>query len=264
MSVGDSERRPEDELLPVGGAPRASEAIAEQLRRLIVTGEVVSGGVLQPATQLMRRFGVSRPTLREALRILENEQLVSVRRGSRAGVRVLEPSIDAAARISGQTLQATGATLGDLYDAQLAFEPFAARLLAQRRDPRDIVQLRAHLRTLETLLERRDRVGLAVGFARFHHLLVELTGNKVLGLTSGLIAHVLERHQALARARSLDEAEGNPGFDPGLGVKSMRKMIRLIEAGDATAAEAHWREHLDGSNRYWLGMQDRFETISLF
>lgn len=260
-----ADQHAEDRLQPVGSMPRASEAIAEQLRRLIVTGEIVQGGVLAPTVQLMRRFDVSRPTLREALRILESERLVSVRRGSRSGVRVLEPTIDAAARISGQTLQASGTTIGELYDAQLAFEPYAARLLASRRDARDIGRLRAHLRTLEGFLEAKDNVGLAGGLARFHHLLVELTGNRVLGLTSGLIAHVLERHQARARRLTPGEGTGAADYpDVALGVKSIRRAIRLIEAGDADTVEAHWREHVENSNRYWLGMQDRFEAISLF
>lgn len=262
-SAGDV--RTDSSLHPVGRTPRASEAIAEQLRRLIVAGEIVRGDVLEPTNTLLERFDVSRPILREAFRILESEQLISVRRGSRAGVRVLQPSAEAAIRIGGQTLQAAGATLGDLYDAQLVIEPAAVQIVAKRADPRDMIKLRAHLRRLEALLTEKDHIRLAGEFAHFHHLLVELTGNKLLTLTSGLIAHVLERHQALVRSRPAGEDAGLPAFrDPAVGVRSIAKLVRLIEAADADAAERHWCSHLEGSNRYWLDMQDRFETVRIF
>ena len=121
---------------------RASDAIADQLRREIAAG-AFADGLLDPTPQLMQRFGVSRPTLREAFRMLESERLIEVRHGSRTGVRVRQPSGEGAVRMTGQTLQAAGTTIEQLYEARLAFEPFAARLVAQRcseaRADRDVV-----------------------------------------------------------------------------------------------------------------------------
>jgi DNA-binding FadR family transcriptional regulator len=244
---------------PAGDAP---EKIAQELRRLLVSGEIASGGVLQPITKLMARFGVSRPTLRSALRILENEKLVRVRRGSRAGIRVLEPSMEAASRVGAQTLQAAGANLGDLYDARLMIEPAAIRMLAERRDVRDIAQLRAFLRRLDAAIQQNDAVAVAAESARFHTLIVELTGNKVLALVSGLIASVLERHQVATRTRPASPA-ASPSIQP-RGVKSVKKLAALIEAGEADDAEKHWRAHLTSETGYWLKVQDRFETINVF
>src|SRR5580693_5576995 len=72
-------------------APKTSELIATQLRRQIVRGTVKPGEKLPPETRLMEQFGVSRPTIREAFRILETEGLIVVRPGSRGGAQVVAP-----------------------------------------------------------------------------------------------------------------------------------------------------------------------------
>jgi DNA-binding FadR family transcriptional regulator len=245
--------------------PRASEDIASKLRRLILTGEVVKGEFLQPTVTLMRRFNVSRPTMREALRLLENEQLIRVRQGSRRGVQVLQASTNAATRMAGQTLQATGATIADLYEAQIGFEPFAARLLAQRCDRRDIAELRAYYAVLKETLDTGSAPEHGVALARFHHLLVDLTGNKVMVLVGDLIASTLERHQQRDDAKrygaTMTDKEKRL-FRSG-GVKSIAKLIQFIEGGQADEAEAHWRRHVENANEYWLRDQDRHALVNV-
>ena len=240
---------------------RASDTIAETLRREIVGG--LEGGALDRTPALMQRFGVSRPTLREAYRMLESEQLIEVRHGSRAGVRVLQPSAGNAARITGQTLQASGATIEQLYEARLAFEPFAAGLLATRRDRRDIAALRTRLAELTGLVEQQRWPDLGAELARFHQLLVELTGNQMLAITAGTIATLLERHQ-----RNLNASRAAPADAAALefrsrGVRSIARLTKLIEAGDTPAAEQHWREHLVNSAEYWLAGQDRHAVLDI-
>jgi DNA-binding FadR family transcriptional regulator len=75
---------------PVGSvlrAPKTAELIASYIRGQIVRGDLKTGDALPSETVLMEMFGVSRPTLREAFRILEAESLISVRRGARGGAR---------------------------------------------------------------------------------------------------------------------------------------------------------------------------------
>src|SRR5262249_2171707 len=96
----------------------------------------------------MEMFGVSRPTLREAFRILEAESLISIRRGARGGARVVSPDIAVAARYVGLLLQMSGTTIADVYEARMVTEPAAARLLAARRSQHDLGALNpcvAHL-----------------------------------------------------------------------------------------------------------------------
>lgn len=239
---------------------RASDAIVETLRR-----EIVGGSLLDRTPALLARFQVSRPTLREAYRVLESEQLIEVRHGSRSGVRVLRPGLQSAARVTGQTLQASGTTIEQLYEARLAFEPFAAGLLARRSDRRDIALLRARNAELKTLVEARAWPDLGAGLARFHQLLVELTGNQMLAITAGTIAALLERHQRNRNLRRAGPAQPDAATLEfrSRGVRSIARLTRLIENNDAAAAESHWRDHLVNAAEYWLAGQDRHAVLDI-
>src|SRR6202165_6341277 len=80
---------------PIGGAairsPKTAELVVRTLRRMVVDGQLKDGDFLPNEAELMSHFGVSRPTLREAVRVLESERLVEVRRGSRIGARGVGP-----------------------------------------------------------------------------------------------------------------------------------------------------------------------------
>jgi hypothetical protein len=90
-----------DPVGPALRAPKTAELIASYIRGQVVRGELKTGDSLPPETALMEMFGVSRPTLHEAFRILEAESLISVRRGARGGARVVSPDIAVAARYVG-------------------------------------------------------------------------------------------------------------------------------------------------------------------
>src|SRR3984957_8614630 len=122
-------------------APKTGELIATHLRRQIVRGELRTGETLPAESQLMEQYGVSRPTLREAFRILEAETLISVRRGSRGGARGVAPDASVAARYVGLLLQMRGATINDVDEARMIPEPPCARLLALNRTDEDIEKL---------------------------------------------------------------------------------------------------------------------------
>src|ERR1700744_5596862 len=82
-------------------APKTGELIATHLRRQIVRGELRPGETLPAESLLMEQFGVPRPKLREGVRILEANNLLSVRRGSRGGARLIAPDASVAARYVG-------------------------------------------------------------------------------------------------------------------------------------------------------------------
>src|SRR6202042_1928617 len=121
--------------------PKTGELLPTHLRRQIVRGELLPGETLPAESQLMEQYGVSRPTLREAFRILEAETLISVRRGSRGGPRIVAPDASVAARYVGLLLQIQGATINDVYEARMISEPPCARLLALRHTDEDIEKL---------------------------------------------------------------------------------------------------------------------------
>src|ERR1700719_666636 len=86
--------------------PRIADLIASCLRSRIVNGEIADGKLLPKQDELLEEFEVSRPSLREALRILETEGLITVRRGNMGGAVVHRPKPEAAAFMMGLVLQA--------------------------------------------------------------------------------------------------------------------------------------------------------------
>src|SRR4051812_44978410 len=123
--------------------PKMAELVSQRLRRQIVRADLSEGDALPSEAALMAQFGVSRPTLREAFRVLESEGLISVRRGAHGGARVQTPNGDIAARYAGLVLEFRGTTLEDVYDARNILEPPCAAMLANKRTQADLKRLRA-------------------------------------------------------------------------------------------------------------------------
>jgi DNA-binding FadR family transcriptional regulator len=183
----------------------------------------------------MEQFSVSRPTLREAFRILESEGLITVRRGARGGARIQVPAVDVAARYAGLVLQHRGTTVADVLEARVIVEAPAARMLATRRDRVSIAK------RLQQKLDSLD-VDDTARFYEFNALVVELTENQTLVLLTAMLENITTA-AALSFVRALHE----PGEQARLARKAARtrqRLIDLIRAGDADEAEELWRTHL--------------------
>ena len=109
------------------------QQIADELRQLILSDKLSEGASLGHEPDLVKRFGVSRPSLREALRILEAEGLISVVRGMLGGVIVHKPDQRMTARMAALVLQARNVSLADVFEARSLLEPAAVRLIASSR-----------------------------------------------------------------------------------------------------------------------------------
>src|ERR1700721_4114398 len=109
-------------------APRIAEIVADELRRQIIDGELADGDLLPRQEVLVEQFNVSLVSLREALRILETEGLVSVRRGNRGGAIVHAPAKTSAAYMLGLLLQSESVEVADLGTALRELEPACAAL----------------------------------------------------------------------------------------------------------------------------------------
>jgi GntR family transcriptional regulator, transcriptional repressor for pyruvate dehydrogenase complex len=236
-------------------APKTSELVADQLRRQIVRGVVRPGQKLPPETELMGQFGVSRPTIREAFRILETERLIVVRPGSRGGAQVVAPDLTVAARYVGLLLQFRGATIDDVYEARKVAEPACAALLASRRTEQDLADLAAVIGQLESAIEGRD--GAVPDPAlwsrltqRFHELIMQRSGNQTLALQGAVLHDIVATHTELRVAGHFDQAESPERFRRA--ARSYRKLLKLIADGDADGARRLWHGHMDSAASYLL------------
>src|SRR5438309_1316006 len=127
---------------------KTAEVVSAELRGRIIRGELREGDTLPTEAELCAAFGISKPTLREAFRILESEQLISIRQGDRRGPSVHEPTTQAVSGVVGLLLQHRGASVRDV---DVAFEmilPAAVRRVAEHHTRKDVQRLHAHVDSL--------------------------------------------------------------------------------------------------------------------
>jgi len=230
--------------------PKTAEVLAGRVRKQIILGELKPGDKLPPEAQLIADFEVSRPTIREAIRILESEGLISVSRGARGGARVNAVSTDLVTRAAGVALQAKGATLRDVYEVRALIEPPAARLAAERRAPEAAAALRLPLE--RALAVVGDDLKRAKPVTDFHRILLEECGNVALAVVGKALAAVVERHIALTYRYDITGAPRMTEAAHRKGLKSREELVALIAAGDGPGAEAHWVDHMARTADFWL------------
>ncbi len=115
-------------------APRSADLVAERIRELIVTGRLADGERLPNLDALLEEFGVSGPTMREALRMLESEALITVQRGKVGGAIVHRPSYATAASTMALVLRSHDTDVADVAQSLAVLERECAVLCTRRPD----------------------------------------------------------------------------------------------------------------------------------
>ena len=217
--------------------PKTAELVARHLRKQIVRGELVEGDALPSETALMETFSISRPTLREAFRILESEGLIVVRRGAHGGARVQVPSSEVAAGYTGLVLQHRGTTLADVFAARVIVEAPAAAMVA--RMPDRAKRAKRLTEWLEEFEAAHDPSDYTAHFHGFNRLLVELTENETLMLLTSMLETISD---AASTAHTIE-----PEVESRLikrASKTRHTLIEHIAKGEADEAEDLFRRHL--------------------
>jgi DNA-binding FadR family transcriptional regulator len=220
---------------------RAASVIAGKLRRRIIRGELTEGEVLPSESELLEQFGVSRPTLREAIRVLESEALVVVKRGSRGGIEVSVPRVETAAHYAGLVLEYRHATTADVFAAAAAIEAPCVAMLARTRTAEDLKRLRA---SVERERAARDNPRLLLERQNeFHRMVIDMAGNQTLTILSDVLRHIIE---VATQHYVTDPAFGGADKTPAAtaGTRTHSKLVEFIAAKDAAGAEALWRKHI--------------------
>jgi GntR family transcriptional repressor for pyruvate dehydrogenase complex len=227
---------PVERIRPLERSPHMAQQVAEHLSRLIATGALAAGEKLPGEVALAQRLGVSRPTLREALRILKGRGLLSIR--PRSGTYVAAPperGRDLAGRLPG------AAHLWDVLELRRILDPECAALAARRRTPGDLSRLRELMRegadlAGPELVTWRD--GARV-YGRFFFLLAQATHNTLVTQLTEALAGMLRDALAYSRlqlARRPEAGEVIRGH--------FREILAAVEAGDHEAARGATARHL--------------------
>ena len=227
---------------PARKRPKAAEIVAAELRRQIVSGRLKPGDKLHPENVLQTEFAVSRPTLREALRLLESESLITISRGQHGGARVRAVDLGAAARQVGVFLQLAGTTLQDIWLARTIIEPPAVGLLAASRNVTAFAELEVN-NAAARVAAQRDPIRYADLSADFSLLITQHCGNKTIGLLAALIHDIIRRQHEHVTAGTLAKA-GVDKLRQG-SIRDREKALKLMRSGRPADAERFWRAHLE-------------------
>lgn len=231
---------------------KAHEVVADQIRQRIVAGELVEGQRLSPEDDLTAQFGVARTTLREALRVLESQGLLAIRRGRGGGPVVTHPDLEPISMALATVLQLQATTVGDLDAARQMIEPQIAGQLARQHESADLTLLTEAIDVAADAAERGDGLAFGLAAVEVHEALVESSGNNTLTTLTKLLQSMLRDYYT----RRMDV------IDPELmlrAVRSYRKLLRLIAEGDEVGATAHWRATM----QYTIGERDPHELITI-
>ena len=228
--------------------PRVADVVADRIRELIVTGELGDGERLPRLEVMLEEFGVSGPSMREALRMLESEGLITVQRGSIGGAVVHRPDAKTAAFTLAMVLRSRGAELGDVFETMALLEPVCGMLCARRTDRKKTVvrELRKINTKARGLIDGGDDIAWNETMTSFHKTVVQRCGNEALTLLVGVLESIL-----LVNVRAWAEASSAHGTYPTRAVKLKNlecheELCDLIDAGKDSEVARKMTDHIDG------------------
>lgn len=239
----------------VGSESKAAVIVARDLCHRIVDGVYQEGDILPAEAELIASYGVSRSVLREALRLLEWDSYVVVRRGAGGGAVVMLPNVRVPARYCGLLLQVLGTTLGDLDQAIREIEPEIVRTIADEKP--DALDVLDEALDAESSREHSASAFLTSG-SHFHELLPAALGNPALKILLDIPRAIRVRHN-LSVLTSLTE-------EPTYHTKTLathRKTLHLMKEGNGEAARELWARHLAATSRA-LKVQEGPTVLDLF
>jgi GntR family transcriptional regulator, transcriptional repressor for pyruvate dehydrogenase complex len=229
---------------------RAAELVAADIRARILVGELDEG--LPTEQLLLEEFSVSRPTLREALRILETEGLIRTRRGKQGGAVVSRPTVDTAAYHLGLVLQGVGVNLDDLAAARHMLEPLCVSLAARRPDREQVAGRLGELNDeSEDLIE--DGAAFTSSLLRFHEQLINDCGNSTLQILVGTVERVWQSQEEAWAVAASERGDYPDEEERRHAIASHRRIAERIGDGDVDGAARAARNHLAASMRFVCG-----------
>jgi DNA-binding FadR family transcriptional regulator len=211
--------------------------VANQIREMILSGGLVPGHNLPTERELSETFGVSRASIREALRHLEAQGLVSANGNSGARTVVSEASTTHLRDAMVQLVRLQHVTIEDLVDLRTVLETAAAQRAAERRDPGALEE--AHL---AAGVMRDPEVTVEDFYAadvRFHIAMVRASGSEAMYLVMLAVREAIARH-LLSALRSLPDASAELAEL----ARQHDAILGAVEAGEGVAAAQKMRDHI--------------------
>ncbi|WP_281261484.1 transcriptional regulator NanR [Albidovulum aquaemixtae] len=218
---------------------KLSDEVQERLLRLICEERLTPGDALPSERELMARYEIGRPAIREAMQSLQHMGVIEIRHGGRP--RVAAPSLDALVEQMGTAMRHllthSQSSLGHLKEARVSLEAELARIAAAKRTDEDIADLTALLAKQKSA--RADGEAFLEIDGRFHRRIAAMSGNPIFETVAhGIFTWMRAFHVEQVRKRGLEA----------LTLAEHRTILDAIAAGNGEAAARSMRDHLDRAN----------------
>lgn len=208
--------------------PKAADVIVSAIRRKIVIERLPAGTALPSESDLTEMYGLSRGSVREGLRLLEQDGLIDIKRGPGGGIRARHPNISNAGYATSLRMSLMETTALELISFRLQVEPYAAELAAEHA---------THEQRERLLAIARADAHESGQHADFHVELAGMTGNGVVQLTLEMLHSPLEMQVKVEESRESDIASAQ---------RAHTKIAQSVMAGDGRRAKRAMTSHLEG------------------
>ncbi|MFH1057577.1 MAG: FadR/GntR family transcriptional regulator [Pseudomonadota bacterium] len=215
---------------------KAALEIIGQIRQAILTGQLLPGDRLPPEKDLIVSFGVSKNTMREALRVLEVMGFLAIRQGPGGGAEVMAPDMQTTQDSIVNFLHFQNTSITDLSEARRVVEPYLARLAAGRLRQGEFERLESLNQACRLALGRGESLVGCPDEVNFHRTLAHVSENPVLILITDLVNSLLVDNKLHLR----------PGLDFSRRVlEAHERILAALKARDGVAAEREMLNHIE-------------------
>jgi GntR family transcriptional repressor for pyruvate dehydrogenase complex len=229
---------------------KMSTHIIRQVREAILKGQLLPGQSLPPEKDLITQFGVSKHTLREALRSLEAMGFIEIKRGAGGGPVVSEVDMETTRDSIANFLHFQNVSVRDLSEIRKIMEPYLARLAAERFSAQEIEKLEEIDRKCRKIFEKKKSVVGAKEEIDFHIFLAQASRNPVMVMVLDFVNSMLTDLKTNIKP---DMEFSQHVLD------SHQKIFEAIKAGDGDKAQECMLAHICDVERELEALRERDE-----
>lgn len=216
-----------------------SERVANVIADQILGGGIDEGQRLPTEKEMMAEYGVARTTVREALRLLESRDLITIKPGVGGGPTAARPRYDSLGNTFKLFLQLEGATISDVIDVRLTLEPLVARQAAENASPSQLDEMQQALDSMRA--DPRNYENFQEQNALFQTTLYKAAGNAAFRI-------VMETLWLLVRDAEPTE---HPLATRRAAIDAQQIILDALALGDADAAGRAMSTFVTDSARYY-------------
>lgn len=241
---------------------KIADLVVSAIRSAMIDGSLKEGDRLPREPELIELFGVSRGVVRESLKLLESQRLITIQRGAHGGAVVCQDPELAVGESTLVTLQLQKATLGDYYQASCVIVPRAARLAAEHRPQEAGLVLMEQVALQQELWQRGDEDRVSRVNAVYNSHILQQCGNKTLVIMDVPLRQAVGR--IIGEIHQLFKREAGVAYTDFIAraLEANQQVAGLIEAGKASAAERFWEDYMKSSGDYFFSKVSPERTLA--